>query len=298
MGNCFRTPEKPYKHKTWKNAVDELNESSYILEQEKVVAMKKLKGGIGYPFKTDKRRFIKIIMKNRKKTAWRVMMNLRKLSREFKDSEYLVLPDAVHEMKFSIHFYYPLCDQDLVWYLNNNEITPNNREGLMLKIMHAVKHLHDKGFVHRDIKLENIVLRNGTPVLCDLDFCTSANEYDYKGTYDYMPPAMCRNVLYDKRKDIDLVFKNKWMDCYALGKSIAFILSIRNLNNENVRLIWEKWLKTQKTSIRAFTVNTDDLYACSKWWKVVDWFCRENEEAVFGKKKIYFWSVNKALNLI
>jgi mitogen-activated protein kinase kinase kinase 1 len=58
-------------------------------------------------------------------------------------------------------------------------------------LLHALKIMHDKGYVHRDIKLENILLdENFKPKVADFGFCElikisddGDNFIDKKGTY-------------------------------------------------------------------------------------------------------------------
>jgi serine/threonine protein kinase len=180
-------------------------------------------------------------------------------------------------------------DMDLVdWIKSTTTWSENTRDKILNAILDSVSHLHEHNFVHRDIKLENICMRSGMPVLVDIDNCSIATSTMMKGTRDYMPTLQVLQVLYMKRIDLEDQVKNKWLDCYALGKTIAYILCIEISRKNSVNIItkiWWKWLKNKQSSLRAVIFEDTDLFVHSRWWKVVCMFCKYNEEAVFDSKK-------------
>ncbi|ETV90492.1 serine/threonine protein kinase [Aphanomyces invadans] len=61
------------------------------------------------------------------------------------------------------------------------------------QVVHAVKFLHDRGYVHRDISLENVLLdANGNAKLCDFGLATTIDERSNHivGKAFYMAPEM------------------------------------------------------------------------------------------------------------
>ncbi len=84
---------------------------------------------------------------------------------------------------------------DLFDYLNRKPFRPlSHREFLMCRnIVDAVRHIHGKGYVHRDLKLENVLVTDEYKAkLTDFEFCllveTSREDNDHPGTRSYYPP--------------------------------------------------------------------------------------------------------------
>lgn len=299
MGNCFKSPVSSYRKKNWKNALLEMESiDNYLSNGETFEPMKEYKGSGGFPFKTSKGRFIKIIMKNRRKTAFRVMMNLKIINKHCKNDNFLLLPETVVETKYAMHFHYKFCENDMISYLNTNKLTPNKRDYIFNHLLDAVIYMHSKGFVHKDIKLDNMVLMDGKPLLCDCDFSLRSNVRNFKGTRDYMPPQNVIDCLFDMRKDLSMDIKNKFMDCYALGKTFAKILSTKSSRDYEIKRMWDIWTDKPQISIRSHHFDMDEFILKSKWWKAVFWFCKYNEEYIFSKNKEYFWSAKKVKNML
>ena len=86
---------------------------------------------------------------------------------------------------------------------------PGNRLGLDIKrliflLLDSLEHMHLKGYSHRDLKLSNIMLRNGRrPVLIDFGMALKVGDMkDYLvcGTECYMAPEMLTYEGYDSTK--------------------------------------------------------------------------------------------------
>lgn len=90
---------------------------------------------------------------------------------------------------------------------------------ILSRIAFTLSAIHTAGIVHRDLKLENIILRNGnSPTIVDfgIAFFRQTSDKTIGGTPRYMPPEQMRTGVVDARADL-----------YALGV-IACELLLRN----------------------------------------------------------------------
>lgn len=80
--------------------------------------------------------------------------------------------------------------------------------GLAVQVLHALAHLHARGIMHRDIKLENIVYQEfgGESIkLIDLDFCArveNPEDLGNCGTLQYCAPEVVSGQQYDQSADM------------------------------------------------------------------------------------------------
>ncbi len=80
------------------------------------------------------------------------------------------------------------------WLRNNGGRSPNHETAvrIALEILTGLEKLHDKGFVHRDLKPDNVLIMNGTHCLADFgisrEIKTHSKATGTAGTLEYMPP--------------------------------------------------------------------------------------------------------------
>ena len=80
--------------------------------------------------------------------------------------------------------------------------------GVITRVCSALSVLHENGFVHRDVKPENVIIANdGTVKLIDFDACRSYDsgktaDTQILGTVGYAPPEQYGIYQTDKRSDI------------------------------------------------------------------------------------------------
>ena len=93
------------------------------------------------------------------------------------------------------------CDRKLTnaTNLDNTAVT--------LGIIEGLKHLYANNIVHRDIKPDNILLKNGVPKIIDFGFAKTISGphemmRDHLGTPLYMAPQMFDNAIYTSKCDI------------------------------------------------------------------------------------------------
>lgn len=98
---------------------------------------------------------------------------------------------------------------DLYNKIKKNKFTEKQAWHIFLQLIKGLNFLHLKGVIHRDIKLENILLsdHSDTPVAKIADF-SLAEFYKHKsltvkcGTPGFMAPEIFNNEVYDERVDI------------------------------------------------------------------------------------------------
>jgi len=294
--------EALYKPRTWESADIEMQGLAKSLGINDYVKLEGRAGPNGFPYKI-RGSFCKVILKTRANNDFKIMMNIRQLKAVIGDTQtFFLLPDKVVERPGSVAFIYPLLDSDMVDFISTKTWTENFRNNLFNKLLAAVEFLHEKDFVHRDIKLENICLRGNEPIIIDIDYASSAREFHFKGTKTYMPRQVNVRTLCLHRRDITVSEKTKYFDNYALGKSFAFLLTIEHDRHKEtglIREIWNMWLKTEQTSFRAIDWKEEDLIPYTKWWKAVIMLCAYNEQAVYDTKMKFYniKDVKKELNI-
>ncbi len=90
------------------------------------------------------------------------------------------------------------------------KIPPEESFHIVLQVADALFHAHAKGYIHRDIKPDNIMFRqDGTPVVLDFGIAKSLNSGTKLtrtgmsvGTPQYMSPEQCNAETLDGRSDI------------------------------------------------------------------------------------------------
>ena len=104
-------------------------------------------------------------------------------------------------------------------------------------VAEAIKHLHDKGVAHRDIKPDNILCMNSnspcTVKLCDFDLCSPVSIevstpplLSPVGSLEYMAPEVADTFLFDEYCDEeeDISYTKK-CDMWSLGIILYILLS-------------------------------------------------------------------------
>jgi serine/threonine protein kinase len=84
---------------------------------------------------------------------------------------------------------------DLFSYINSNRLSPKEIRSIFRKIVAGVQFLHSHSIVHRDLKLENILMdSNCEPKLCDFGFSQKIPDYPIQlrllGTASYIAPEV------------------------------------------------------------------------------------------------------------
>jgi serine/threonine protein kinase len=114
------------------------------------------------------------------------------------------------------------------------------------KFIQAVKHVHDAGIIHRDIRPENIVvLENGDPMLIDFGFAVSApfSPISYAGTLTFASARILElrkqdetaKITPEYTDDLESVFKV----CYFLKHQLPYYYLREDVNWSTFELVYK-----------------------------------------------------------
>lgn len=114
------------------------------------------------------------------------------------------------KLEDSLAFTMELIDGcDLGQLIGQGKMSFDEVDKVMCQLLDAVQVLHQNNIVHRDIKLENVMLRSdGVVKLSDLGLLKKVGEKGLTapgillGTPQYMPPEYVKDGKYDARSDI------------------------------------------------------------------------------------------------
>lgn len=114
--------------------------------------------------------------------------------------------------------------KNLMDIISKKSLSTETIKSYFKQLVEAVHYLHNHGIVHRDLKLENVVIGGGeSPVVKLVDFGFAAEIpqkgsqllRDICGTPNYMSPELCKRKAYD----------GKVSDCWALGIILFYMFT-------------------------------------------------------------------------
>jgi serine/threonine protein kinase len=127
---------------------------------------------------------------------------------------------------------YPLFDTDLYTLLKRRALTPPEQKNIIRQIGRALAHLHAHAIVHRDVKIENVLLKHGRVVLADLGLGHRVDQgpAGKRGSVEYLSPecfihAGDASALDFRKVWLFLRFMEKKVDCFAFGVVVYCILT-------------------------------------------------------------------------
>lgn len=128
----------------------------------------------------------------------------------FSDGLMSPLTDECYYRDDKIHLIYPLADCNLHQYQENlpeKRFPPALLQKIAVQLLLAVEYMHARGFLHRDIKTENVLMMGETPKLADFGLAKPMNTFDLQTpevvTLWYRAPEICfRYPHYTDRADV------------------------------------------------------------------------------------------------
>ncbi|KAK8802086.1 hypothetical protein WA158_006481 [Blastocystis sp. Blastoise] len=124
-------------------------------------------------------------------------------------------------------------------FIQHNPLNESQKIYFFTQIIRPISMLHKENFIHRDIKLENILVVNGIPKIADFGFSKQVFSDNEKmtilGTPEYCAPELLRSRSQFQNTN-GLSYDNK-VDVYALGIVGYYILTgvyiAKDLHNNN-----------------------------------------------------------------
>jgi serine/threonine protein kinase len=120
-------------------------------------------------------------------------------NKAFFGCEYLAVGFGFEAFSGSVGYFMKYYSRgDLFDYVWRNTLTEDSVRTMSYRILQGIRHIHERGFVHRDVKLENVLLDgdDGVPLtyLADFGFATRwTGELltDSIGSGPYYAPELC-----------------------------------------------------------------------------------------------------------
>lgn len=174
---------------------------------------------------------IKFLHTKRYGTKWKSQTVLTKeysTMMEF-DNQHILKPKFV-DFKGEPALVMPMYSSDIVGYMRTHETGMSEKDAIDIGIMvaKAVKCIHDKGYVHRDIKMSNILFCGEfeSVVICDFG-CTDKEDdispYSLVGTDRYIAPEILINAV--RSKMCPPIPVGKPSDIFSLGVTLFFMVT-------------------------------------------------------------------------
>lgn len=149
-----------------------------------------------------------------------INIELCKISNRFIPIRDYYLPSKPNRRKHP-WFVMPYADTLKSKILNSKTI--QGKLEIVLEIGHAIKDLHDNEYVHRDIKLDNVLFYDGRVVLCDFGLIRHPSLDRITGDTEPVGPW---NTIAPEMKRVAAKFSTpKQADIYSFGKLMWIILT-------------------------------------------------------------------------
>jgi serine/threonine protein kinase len=174
---------------------------------------------------------VKFLHTKRHNTLWdsqTVLMKEYNMMKEF-DNEHIMKPKFL-DFKGEPALVMPLYSSDIAGYMRTHHTGMGEANALYICLMiaRAVKCIHDKGYVHRDIKMSNIMFCGEfeSVVLCDFG-CTAEEKdilpYAMVGTTGYAAPEIVINAK--RSKLFPSIPVGKPSDIFSLGVTLFYMVA-------------------------------------------------------------------------
>jgi len=164
--------------------------------------------------------------------------NIINLEKYFKDELYIILI-----LKY--------CKTDFFYYLQKTKLDENQCKLYFLQLSEAVNYCHSKNIIHRDIKLENMLLdEQNNLILADFGFSINYNGYmiiGEIGSPSYKSPEI--DLYYNKKTDIWSMGIVLFLFFYNTFPWTNFVdINFEIFEDGNYKLFWNYYDRIKKVS--------------------------------------------------
>ena len=168
--------------------------------------------------------------------------------------------------------------------LEEGQLTPDRWRSILLPLLDGLRHIHDSGLIHRDIKPDNIMLLETRPVFIDLGLAKRLGSTPtfYGGHRDYQPPEWKDVHNQDRTYDMyqlalvsyealfgELLDDRDQMRGELQGHSSPFISSIgkalENSPTNRPRTVWD-WVTSMISAPPSVAYSDDEYPGHSSSW--------------------------------
>lgn len=145
-----------------------------------------------------------------------------------------------------------------------NSLTFEKIKYYFKKICEGLQYLHSKKIIHRDLKLENILLtENNEPKISDFGWASSLKKVNKRttfcGTYEYMAPEIFESEKYDFTVDIwslGILLYELYHNKTPFYGTTAFVI-YKNIINENINFREDIDLNAKNLILNILKVNPE-----------------------------------------
>lgn len=152
------------------------------------------------------------------------------------------IPGIIEVFDFnSDEYFYTMekCDYTLEYFLNSSDLSLQQKENLVIRILNIISQVHKREVIHRDISPTNIFIKNNRIKIADFGLGKSKNLFN---TYQTKHTLGLGQINYCAPEQLnDLKNTGKFSDVYSLGKLINYIFTGDSENkNHQYKILVEK----------------------------------------------------------
>jgi serine/threonine protein kinase len=184
---------------------------------------------------------------------------------------------TIHEVSMESNIYYIAMDyipgKNLFYYLNQNKPKVLEVLEIVTKLADALAYAHNQKIIHRDLKLNNVIMRDRhTPILIDFGLAKALETEDANitrtgeivGSPAYMAPERLMGGKVDHRSDVCslgimlyemLTFKNPYLDQRSLHQTALNVMESAPIPPRKL----VPWLPPEIEAITLKAMNADVL---------------------------------------
>ncbi|MFP4416283.1 MAG: serine/threonine protein kinase, partial [Chitinispirillaceae bacterium] len=187
---------------------------------------------------------------------------------------------SIHEVSMENNTYYLAMDyvdgKNLYYYLHENKPKLVEVLEIVVQLADALSYAHEQKIIHRDLKLNNVIMDHGKrPLLIDFGLAKALEEDDgvntrtgeIMGSPAYMAPERLLGYRADLRSDICslgimlyemLTFKNPYLDPRSIHQTTLNVLESRPVTPRKLM----PWLpvEVECITLKALSYDPDDRY--------------------------------------